>query len=266
MKTRYKNILFFGITGVAVFFGLSFLLFETINPVELTLPRTEYGTIDYVKIGYDASLNDFKSKLDEQNIQYNSSDLIFISGMSLLSDPPHTDYCGYVISGDDDYWYQSSFHKDTLSRNEITKENPMPCKPNVGSCICSLETKITEKYTDNLSFFNSAEQKFVEETVQKFLGRTNMAPGPEKFVVGKYNHQFEEEDIAFCGVFVSELVKTPDPEIILRNNVTKHGYFQGTIRDETKVLGFQGTVDSEKLCAINADVEIIHFKRVNRSE
>lgn len=266
MKTKLLIPIIAGVI-IGSFMVVSFSLYETMNFFELTLPHNEYGQIDYVKIGYTASENDFKKKLDEKNIQYHPDDFTFISGMSLLSYPPITDYCGYVIADDgEDYWYESSFQKDTLSQNKITEENPMPCEPNMGSCICSLETKLAEKYSNALSYFNSTEQKFVEDTVQKYLGSINMAPGPEKFVIGKYNHKFEENDIAFCGAFVSELVKNPDPEIVLRENVTKHGYFQGTIRDETRVLGFQGAIDSEQLCAINDDAKVIHFKRVNRNE
>lgn len=152
MKTRLLIII--GLVGISMIvisllMIVSFSLYGDGNFLELGLPHTEYGTIDYVKIGYDASLNDFKSKLGEKNIQYTSNELTFISGMSLTSDPPHTDYCGYVVTDNDDYWYQSSFHKDTLSRNEITDENPMPCKPNVMSCICLLEEKLAKINNEN---------------------------------------------------------------------------------------------------------------------
>ncbi len=251
---------------IGVFMTISFSLDDPFNFFELTLPHNEYSRIDYEKLGYDASDNDFKQKLDSKNIQYTLNDVILITGISLTSYPPITNYCGYVIADDgNDYWYESTFQKDVLSQNKITEENPRPCKPNMESCICSLEIKLAEKYSDKLSYFNSTEQAFVEDTVQNYLGSINMASGPEKFIIGKYNHKFEENDIAFCGTFISELVKDPDPAKVLRENVTQQGYFQGTIRDET-VLGFQTTVDSEKLCTINKNGTIIHFQRININE
>lgn len=145
MKTR---IIITGsiIAVVGLLMLVSLSLYDSLNFFELGLPHNRYGQIDYEKIGYDKSLDDFARKLDEKNISYVHDDLVFIQGMSLTSYPPTTDYCGYVLAEDgNDYWYWSSFHKDTLKRNEITDENPMPCRPNIRSCICSLETRIAEK-------------------------------------------------------------------------------------------------------------------------
>lgn len=267
MKTRVFVILGIALAVLGLLMLVSLLLYDNLNFLEVGLPHNKYGQIDYEKIGYQKSLDDFARKLDEKNILYSPDDLVFIQGMSLTSYPPITDYCGYVMAKDgSDYWYWSTFHKDTLSRNEMTEENPMPCRPNMGSCICSLETKIAEKNTDTLSYFDSEEQKFVEGIVHKYLSSINMAGGPEKFVVGKYNHKFESDDIAFCGAFVSEMVTNPEPDKVLRENVTKVRYMQGTIRDTSQVLGFSISVDSEKLCAINPDAKIITFERINRLE
>lgn len=266
MKNIYKISIITGIVICSLVI-MSFSIYGTVNFLELNLPHNKYDQVDYDKIGYETALDDFIKKLDEKNIQYNSDDLTFIQGISLQSLPPITDYCGYVSADDgSDYWYESTFQKDTLRQNAVTEENPMPCKPNMGSCICSLETKLAEKNTTTLSYFNSPEQKFVEDIVQKYLGSINIASGPEKFVIGKYNHQFEKDDIAFCGAFVSELIENPDPEKVLRENVTKIRNMQGTIRNQTQVLGFSISVDSENLCAINENATVIHFKRINRNE
>ncbi|MEX0862329.1 hypothetical protein [Nitrosopumilus sp.] len=266
MKTRFLIIgIVLAVLGSLML--VSLLLHDNLNFLEMSLPHNKYGLINYEKIGYQTSFDDFASKLNEKDISYSLDDLVFIQGISRASYPPTTDYCGYVMAKDgNDYWYWSSVHKDTLSRNEITEENPMPCRPNMGSCICSLETKIAEKNINTLSYFDSEEQKFVEGIVQKYLSSINMAGGPEKFVIGKYNHKFESDDIAFCGAFVSEMMTNPEPDKVLRENVTKVRYMQGTIRDPSHVLGFSISVNSEKLCAINQDANVITFERVNRLE
>ena len=66
MKTRLLVII--GLTMILAMIIVSFALYGHGNFLELGLPHIEYGTIDYVKIGYDASLNDFKLKLGEKNM------------------------------------------------------------------------------------------------------------------------------------------------------------------------------------------------------
>lgn len=154
MKTRLKITIIISMV-IGSLLVISFSLYNTVNFLETTLPHNKYGQIDYEKIGYTASLNDFKNKLNEKDLQYNPDDLTLIQGISATSYPPITDYCGYVIANDgNDYWYESTFHKDTLSRNKITEENPMPCRPNMDSCMCSLETKLIEKGWGTMTYLD----------------------------------------------------------------------------------------------------------------
>ena len=193
MKTRFLIATVVSGLGLLV---VSSLFYGTANFFGIGLPYTEYGLVDYEKIGYDASLNDFKTKLNEKDILYNPDNLVFIQGMSLESYPPITDYCGYVVAEDygNEYWYQSVYKNNKLGNNQITGENPMPCIPNMNSCICSLEQEIAVRSDSELSYFDENEEKRIAEIVRREF-ETNVANVPSEFglEVGKYNFDFGEK-------------------------------------------------------------------------
>ncbi|QMU55025.1 MAG: hypothetical protein GKS07_09130 [Nitrosopumilus sp.] len=195
MKTRVLIIVAI-VSGFGLLAVASYSFYGTANFLGIGLPYTEHGYIDFENIGYTASLNDFRTKLYEKDVLYNTDDLVLIQGMSLESYPPITDYCGYVIAedDDDDYWYQSVFKNSKLGNNQITEENPMPCIPNMNSCICSLEQEIAARFGTELLYFDEGEEKRVAEIVRREF-ETNVANVPSEFemVVGKYNFDFGEK-------------------------------------------------------------------------
>ena len=245
MKTRYKNILFFGTAAIAVLFGLSFLLYDTINPAELALPHTEYGTIDYVSIGYDASKIDFENKISSRNIQYTQGDnFILLSGMIKESYPPHSSYCGYVMSKNmEDYWYSSSYSKDTLTSSQLYDENPHPCRPNLDSCHCSLEKILSEQSLSELSYLTPKEEEFVGRLV---LDELKQNPNLNSdFQIGKYNFEYENDHdriISFCGIFTEE---------------RQNRYFVGDIKNDS-IIDFGLESNLPKLCTINGAAKIFN--------
>ncbi len=224
------------VSGLVLLISGSSLFYGTENFLGIGLPYTEHGLVDYEKIGYDASLNEFKAKLDEKNILYNPDNLVFMQGMSLESYPPITDYCGHVITeeGTNDYWYQSVYKDNRLGKNQITEENPMPCIPNMNSCICSLEQEISVRFGPELSYFDENEEKKIAEIVRKEF-ETNIANVPSEFelVVGKYNFDFGEKYTEFCGK-------------------TSFGReFSGVLSDDyAKMVDFHISIDRPELCAI----------------
>lgn len=195
--------------------------------------------------------------LSEKQIKFEPQNLIVETGPSFAGDPG----CGAIIDDKSDvYW----FKVDSISNPKnmtVYNDNPNECKINYDSCFCNAQMALAAKTLDGLSYFNSTEEKFVEKTVQDYLSRINSAPGPEKFVVGKFNFKINPDDISFCGAFVSEKATEFYPEQVLRENVTMHGHFQGIIQDKIKILDFHGGVDRDDLCAINSNATIINFDR-----
>ena len=235
MKT--KLLIAAVVSGLGLLVAGSSLFYGTVNFLGIGLPYTEYGLVYHEKIGYDASLNDFKAKLDEKDILYNPDNLVFMQGMSLESYPPITDYCGYVITENNgnDYWYQSVYKNNKLGKNQITKENPMPCIPNLNSCICSLEQEIAVRFGPGLSYFDENEEKKIAEIVRREF-KTNVANVPSEFelVVGKYNFDFGEKYTEFCGK-------------------TSFGReFSGVLSDDgTKMVDFHISIDRSELCTFS---------------
>lgn len=236
MKTRLLVI--FVASGFGLLVVVSSLFYGDVNFFGIGLPHTEYGLVYYEKIGYNASLNDFKTKLYEKNILYTLDSLVFMQGMSLESYPPITDYCGYVTAqGSNDYWYQSVFKNNRLGNNKITEENPMPCRPNMNSCICSLEQEIAVRFGPELSYFNETEEKRITEMVRDEF-ETNVANVPAEFevIVGKYNFDFGEKYTEFCGK-------------------TSFGRdFSGVLSDDDddgKIIDFHISIDRPELCAFS---------------
>ena len=187
-------------------------------------------------MGYHVSLNDFETKLDEKGILHSPENLVFMQGISLESYPPITDYCGYVNAKDNnEYWYQSVYKNNKLHKNQITEVNPMPCRPNLNSCICSLEKEITVRFGSELSYFDENEEKRIAEIVRHEF-ETNVANVPEEFelIVGKYNFDFGKQYTEFCGK-------------------TSFGRdFSGVLSDDdTEMLDFHISVDRPELCAFS---------------
>src|SRR3989338_4486805 len=112
---------------------------------KIDLPKTDKGRIDYTRLGYLVSETQFKKMLAESEIEYEPDNFTLITGMQLDSEPPYTDYCGYIEANDmKDYWFSSAYHNDTLTGYGLHSDNPNPCKPNTGSCLCSLQTQLAE--------------------------------------------------------------------------------------------------------------------------
>lgn len=211
---------------------------------KINLPPTKYGQIDFGKIGYLVSENEFKKILGGKNITYDSDDLVFIEGLSQLSYPPTTDYCGYVVSNDNqDYWFWSSYHNDTLLSAKFYNENPDPCKPSYVSCPCSLQRQLAEQNVKELSYLDDSEEESIGKTLKRYLSETPVANVSDKFIVGKFNFGLSLDTTPYCGKFVDE-----------NQNV----YFEGHIQ-RSKVVGFELAFEKPKLCAISDDAKIFDF-------
>jgi len=210
---------------------------------KINLPPTKYGGIDYGKIGYLVSENQFKKMLADKNIEYSSGNLSFIEGLSLTSDPPYTDYCGYVVSsGKQDYWFWSSFYNDTLTSAKFYNENPDPCKPNYDSCTCTLQRQLAEKNLKELSYLTDSEEQIIGKSLQRYLSETPVSNVSDKFVVGKYNFE-SPNTIPYCGKFVDD---------------NQDVYFQGYIQKDN-IMAFELAFEKPKLCAISDDAGIFDF-------
>jgi hypothetical protein len=101
-----------------------------------------------------------------------------------------------------------------------------------------------------LSYFDGVEEDFVGKKLQEYLAETKVSNVSNQFVVGKYNFDYDDDVLSFCGKFV---------ESDVRNT------FEGSIKD-SKVTSFSIRPPME-LCAINDNAVIYEFEYlVNENE
>ncbi|MGY5146574.1 MAG: hypothetical protein ACW9W4_01035 [Candidatus Nitrosopumilus sp. bin_7KS] len=218
--------------------------YNKIDLLEIPLPINEkYNQVDYGKLGHLVVEHNLKSKLAEENIEYSKGKYIFQEGLTLSSYPPSSGYCAFIESDDgEDYWYEGGFSRDTLTRSELYDSNPHACKHNEYSCTCSIVKQQVIENVGILSYFDKIEEEFVGKLLQDYLAETKVSNVSNQFVVGKYNFDYDEDVVSFCGKFV---------ESDIRNT------FEGTIK-ESKVTSFSMRPPME-LCAINDDAIIYEF-------
>ena len=202
--------------------------------------------IDYDKIGLQYSDNEFKSLLEENDIQYTQDDYVIQTGMSLLSLPPSTGYCGYVLDDvGEDYWFSSNYAFPTFTSYGLSDDNPHPCKPNSHSCECSIELSLAEKNTKQLSYFDPIEEIEMGNIFKDYLNEGGKISNvPNLFTIGKYNLELDPEVTTLCGQFQGY----------------SWWYFQAHVKN-SKIIGFS-LDDKERpvLCAINHDPVIFEFE------
>jgi len=204
----------------------------------------KYNQVDYGELGHLVVENDLKSKLIKEKIEYSEGKYIFQEGFSLDSYPPQSGYCAFIESDDgEDYWYEGGFSRDTLTISELYDDNPRQCKHNEYSCTCNIVQQQAIENVGVLSYFDGIEEEFVGKALQEYLAETKVSNVSNQFVVGKYNFDYDDDGISFCGKFV---------ESDIRNT------FEGTIKD-SKVTSFSMRPPME-LCAINDDVIVYEFK------
>lgn len=203
--------------------------------------------IDYERIGHFLSETQFKMMLAEKNLEYTPDNFLLITGMMLPMGIPIIDYCGYALSDDnEDYWFSSSYHDDALTSYEIHDENPSPCIVGDYSCGCSLQTQLEEKNLKELSYFDESQEAQVGKIFQDYLNEGyKVVNVPDSFVVGKYNLEIAPDITSFCGQFKGKYHER---------------YFLGNING-SEVVNWSLELDKKpKLCAINENSTVYHFK------
>ena len=201
--------------------------------------------IDYDKIGFVTSENQFKKMLSEKNIEYTSENFLFIEGMSLTSLPPISDYCGYVQDNNKGHhWFSTTYHYDVLSNSKISDQTPSPCQPSTMSCFCFLQTNLAEK-NPKMSYFTKSEEVSVGKAISKYLNGTKIANVSNQFIVGKYNLESDQAEIHYCGKFTGGGG--------LRD-------FEGYIKNGT-IVDFSLAAERPKLCAVSNDATTFTFAK-----
>ena len=237
---------------------------KKVNLFDPTIPRTNEGRIDYHKLIEIVSKPVFIELFEKIGLAVQEDDLVLMRGPWISMYTEYSSMCGYALVDDDVYWLQSDLNRDTLTKAFISTQNPDPCKPSYGSCFCSAQYDMEEKTTTKLTYFDESQEEYVGRLLQNYLAIEKVSNVPEKFVVGNYNFEMKPNEITFCGAFVSERIKNPFSEMIIRENVTAHRYLSGVIKND-QVLNI-GLEKPMVLCAINDNATIYPFEYVGEAE
>ncbi|MEX0862288.1 hypothetical protein [Nitrosopumilus sp.] len=121
------------------------------------LPYTENYNVpfDYEgKIDYDVLIKKllpplFQEKLHEIGVDVETSHMVLLRGAQISMYQEQSYQCGYVIDDDKQvYWLEGRIDKSRIYDVDVFTENPMPCKPNHGSCFCDAQTLAEEQLLD----------------------------------------------------------------------------------------------------------------------
>ena len=146
--------------------------------------------------------------------------------------------CGYVIDDDKKvYWLEGRIDNSKIYDVKVLTENPMPCKPNHGSCWCTAQTLAEEELLDfEKTILTPMEEQIVVNYIYDYL-KDNTNLNFYKYQVGKYHLDYGNDNlISFCGIFGED---------------TPHDYFGGSINILTNENDFHMERSLSPLCIIS---------------
>ena len=205
--------------------------------------KSESFILDYEQFngydGFNVTKQGVMQALRQMGVQYSQDNLIHQGGFCISWS---CGYCSYVLADDGREYYSSSGSGvndhpsgigNIIANNvRIMDSHSETCRPNYGSCMCSLEEEITARFGPELSYFDESQEKRVAELVRREF-ETNVANVPSEFelVVGKYNFDYGDNYTEFCGK-------------------TSFGReFGGVLSDDDRMIDFHISIDNPKLCA-----------------
>ena len=136
----------------------SVFIYGTLDLTQYAVPHGIYGGIDYDELAWLDTEKDFKTMLEKRNILYSEEN--FGSKSDYHSNKRDYDimdyqilmpakYCGFVISDEgEEYWYTATFD-EIITYSEFHLENPYDCSEGSKECICSMQERMRENFSEN---------------------------------------------------------------------------------------------------------------------
>lgn len=218
------------------------------------LPYTENYNVpfDYEgRIDYDSLIKKllpplFQEKLKDMGVDVETPNMILLRGYQISMYQESSYQCGYVIDDDKEvYWLEGRLDHSKIYDVEVFTENPMPCKPNHGSCWCTAQTLAKEQLLDfEETPLTPIEETIVVNYVNDYL-KDNTNLNFYKYQVGKYHMDYEDNDIiSYCGVFGEK---------------SRNEYFSGSVNMVTNDNDFGMDRRLSPLCIISEDAKWYSF-------
>ena len=214
------------------------------------LPYTENYNVpfDYEgRIDYDLLIKKllpplWNDKLQSMGVDVRIPHMVLLRGYQIAMYQESSYQCGYVIDDDKQvYWLEGRIDKSKIYDVEVFTENPMPCKPNHGSCWCNAQTLSEEQLLDfEKTPLTPIEETIVVNYIQDYL-KDNTNLNFYKYQVGKYHMDHGDNDVlSYCGVF---------------DEKNRNEFFRGTVNKVTNDNDFGLESELSPLCIISEDAK-----------
>jgi len=206
------------------------------------VPFDYEGRIDYDLLIKKLLPPLWQDKLYSIGVDVEIPHMVLLRGFQVAMYQESSYQCGYVIDDDRQvYWLEGKLDKSKIYDVEVFTENPMPCKPNHGSCWCDAQTLAQEQLLDfEKTSLTPIEETIVVNYIHDYL-KDNTNLNFYKYQVGKYHMDYEDNDvIPFCGIFGEE--NTRD-------------YFGGSVNKVTNDNDFHMDDSLSPLCIISEDAK-----------
>ncbi|QLH10861.1 hypothetical protein [Nitrosarchaeum sp. AC2] len=171
---------------------------------------THDGKIDYDLLILKIMPDIFEEKLREMGVNISASDIVLNRGPQISMYQESSSVCGYVIDYTDDqvYWLQAGINSTAIRSTEIFTETPKPNVPpeveieewNLGWCFGPLKEQVAVIFLKEKSYLTQEEESIVAAAIKHDL-RGNPNLGHQEFKVGKFNFDYGDDVLAFCGEF-----------------------------------------------------------------
>ena len=166
------------------------------------------GNIDYDLLIAKIMPEIFEEMLRDQGVDIEQQDIVLNRGPQISMYQESSYNCGYVIDYSDNqvYWLETAINSQEIEYTRIFTETPTPDVPpgveefNLGWCFGPLKQEVAALFLRDKSYLTDSEESVAAAAIKHEL-RGNPNLNEQNFTVGKFNFDYGENVLSFCGKF-----------------------------------------------------------------
>jgi len=206
------------------------------------------GNIDYDLLIAKIMPEIFVQKLRALGVNISNEDVVLSRGPRILMYQPQSYNCGYVIDQEKNkvYWLEAAINSTHIQYTNVYTEIPRAesFEMDFMDCFSPLELQVAELFLKEKSYFTAEEETVAAAAVKHEL-RGNDNLNKYQFKIGKFNFDYKNVILSFCGKFEGRKAGT--------------SYFSGMIKKSGQVyLELESSMSP--LCAIKENATLYDAK------
>ncbi len=224
------------------------------------VPFTYDGKIDYDLLIAKIMPEIFEKTLRKQGVDIAQQDIVLNRGPQIAMYTESSYNCGYVIdyANNQVYWLESAINSKEIEYVKIFTRAPTPDYPpeleieefNLGWCFGPLKQQVASIFLEGKSYLTDTEEGVSVAAIKHEL-RGNPNLNHQEFTVGKFNFDYGDAVLTFCGQFQKPMYGL--------------GYFDGSLKNGM-LKSFSLESGISPLCAIRDDAKIHSIKTNQKSD